>query len=180
MIRLSGCSKASSRNNEVEMNVETCLASIGADCSPASCHGRCAVEVIDDLLSQSHAISGEQADLLLDLRWQLSRRNNAEQALRLFASLRMQLESHHYLDFYRIRRWLRNHIVARVEGGPVADRVITLPVKLDFYCLEAERRHCLCAALEEGVDFFAAKLHFEFSTESDADQRLVSAFVNSY
>lgn len=146
------------------MKNETCPAAFGAECPPATCHGRCAIEVIDELLSQRKSITGEQADLLLDLRWQLSRQDSAEEALRLFATLRLQLEPFHYLAFFRMRRWLEHHIIAQVQSCPAAP-AHHCAIKLDAYCIEAVRRHCLCRALAKGTPLLAPRLTFAFRTK---------------
>lgn len=120
------------------------------------------MEVIDELLrSPRDQVSGEEVDLLLDLRWQLRRRTEAETALRLFCDLRIRLEDRHYLAFFRLRRWLENHLVASVRVCPAAEER-TIPVKLDHYCVEAVRRVCLCASLGYGSILLAPKLRFGF------------------
>lgn len=126
-----------------------------------ACHWRCALEVIDELLGQPGAIAGEDADLLLDLRWQLRQGREAEVALRLFCDLRLRLEQRHYLAFFRIRRWLENHLVATVRICPAAEPHV-VAVKLDHYCVEAIRRVCLCAALGHGTVLIAPRLEFSF------------------
>ena len=133
-----------------------------AGCAPATCRWRCALEVIDGLLSLPRsAVSGEEADLLLDLRWQLRQREEAETTLRLFCDLRRRMESRHYLAFFRIRRWLENHLVAAVRVCPAA-AVQEVPVRLDHYCVEPIRRVCLCASLGAGAILLAPRLRFEF------------------
>lgn len=118
--------------------------------------------MIDELLrSPRDRISGEEVDLLLDLRWQLRQRAEAEATLRLFCDLRIRLENRHYLAFFRIRRWLENHLVAGVRVCPAADER-EIPVKLDHYCVEAIRRVCLCASLGYGAIMLAPKLRFAF------------------
>ena len=127
-----------------------------------TCRQRCALEVIDDLLrSPRDRVTGEEMDLLLDLRWHLRRRVEAEATLRLFCDLRIRLENRHYLALFRLRRWLENHLVASVRVCPAADER-TLPVKLDHYCVEAIRRVCLCASLGYGSILLAPKLRFGF------------------
>jgi hypothetical protein len=97
------------------------------------------------LLSARQGVRGEEIDLLLDLRWHLHRMEDAEGTLRLFCDLRLRMEQRHYLAFFRIRRWLENHLVAMVKTSPeAAERKV--PVALNFYCVEAIRRMCLCAA----------------------------------
>lgn len=143
------------------MKNENCPAALGIECLPASCHGRCAIEVIDELLSHGRSISGEQADWLLDLRWHLSRHDQAEGALRCFAMLRLRMEPFHYLAFFRIRRWMEHHIVAQIQGCPAAP-MKEYPVRIDSYCIEAIRRQCLCRAIEDGATLLAPRLTFAF------------------
>lgn len=138
-----------------------CTNSQSALCAPAQCRWRCASEVIDELLSQPEAISGGEADLLLDLRWKLGRRDDAEETLRLFCQLRLRMERRHYLPFFRIRRWLENHVLASVRMCPAAEPHL-VAIKLDHYCVEAVRRACLCAALGRGAALLAPRLSFEF------------------
>jgi hypothetical protein len=132
-----------------------------ADCDATQCRWRCALEVIDELLSQHGAIFGDEADQLLDLRWKLSRRDDPEAALRLFCALRLCMERRHYLSFFRIRRWLENHLSASVRFCPAAEPHF-VAVKLDHYCVEAIRRFCLCAALGKGSVLLAPRLRFAF------------------
>ncbi len=143
------------------MNSPACSSILPAECVPVACHWRCALDVIDELLGQPGAIAGEDADLLLDLRWQLRQGTDAESALRLFCELRLRLEQRHYLAFFRIRRWLENHLVAAVRICPAAEPQF-VPVKLDHYCVEAVRRVCLCAALGRGAVLLAPRLQFGF------------------
>jgi hypothetical protein len=125
------------------------------------------VEVIDELLCQPGAASGAECDLLLDLRWKLRQRGDAEGALRLFCDLRRQMETRHYLAFFRIRRWLENHLLAGVRICPAANERF-VPVKLTHYCVEAIRRVCLCAALGSGSVLLAPRLRFAFRPETPA------------
>ena len=117
-------------------------------------------EVVDELLREG-AITGEESDLLLDLRWKLRQREDAEGLLRLFCDLRLRMEQRHYLAFFRIRRWLENHLIANVRICPAADPHL-VGVKLDYYCVEAVRRVCLCAALGKGTIVLVPRLTFEF------------------
>ena len=118
--------------------------------------------MIDELLrAPRDRVSGEEMDLLLDLRWHLRRRTEPEATLRLFCDLRIRLENRHYLAFFRLRRFLENHLVAAVRVCPAAEER-TLPVRLDHYCVEAIRRVCLCASLGYGSILLAPKLRFEF------------------
>lgn len=132
-----------------------------AECAPSRCHWRCAPDVIDDLLCQPGAATAEEVDLLLELRSLLRHRAEGETVLRLFCDLRRRMETRHYLAFFRMRRWLENHLVAAVYPCPVAepDRV---RVRLDHYCVEAIRRACLCVSLSSGVALLAPRVRFEF------------------
>ena len=129
------------------------------DCAVAatvSCRWKCALEVIDGLLGMPRAsVSGEEVDLLLDLRWQLRQRTEAEMALRLFCDLRRRMERRHYLAFFRLRRWLENQVVAEVRVCPAAE-IRVEAVRLDHYCVEAVRRVCLCAEPGAGGVFARA------------------------
>jgi hypothetical protein len=138
------------------------------DCVPASCRWRCALEVIDELLmSERGTVSGEEADHLLDLRWQIRQGNDAEAVLRIFCDLRLRMEHRHYLAFFRIRRWLENHLAASVQVCPAAEPHFT-QIKLDRYCVEAIRRVCLCAALGRGSVLLAPRVRFLFQSVPSA------------
>ena len=150
------------------LELQICPPAVGAACEPAACRWRCALEVIDELLAQE--ISGEEMDRLLDLRWQVRHRDNAENTLRVFCELRLRMEPRHYLAFFRIRRWLENHVVAAVRSCPAAEAQ-TVPVKLDHYCVEAVRRACLCAALGPGTVMLVPRLAFAFRTATEAAAR---------
>ncbi len=131
-------------------------------CVAATCRWRCALEVIDELLrGDRETVRGEEADLLLDLRWQLRQRTEAETALRLFCDLRRRMERRHYLAFFRMRRWLENHVVAVARVCP-AGEAREVPVKLNHYCVEAVRRAGLCASLGRGSVMIAPRLGFVF------------------
>ncbi len=143
------------------MEQAACHTSLQTQCTPAECRGRCAVEVIDELLTERGATSGEEADLLLDLRWKLGTRADAEDALRIFCELRRRMEGRHYLAFFRLRRWLEQHLLAAVRSSPTAEpRCVGVP--LDHYCVEAIRRLCLCAALGLGHALVAPRLFFQY------------------
>src|SRR5688500_1519454 len=90
-------------------------------CSPVSCRNTCALEVVDGLLRAAGSVRGDEVDGLLDLRWLLHQWKNAETTLSVFCQLRRSMEDRHYLAFYRLRRWLENHIEVTVQashGGP--------------------------------------------------------------
>lgn len=130
------------------------------NCSVASCRVRCAMQVIDELLAQRGAVSGDEVDALLDLRFHFRHRQDAEAALRLFCELRLRMEQRHYLAFFRMRRWLENHLAAAVVTAQDARQ--TVGVKLDHYCVEAIRRVSLCAALGRGVSAKHPRVRFVF------------------
>ena len=117
--------------------------------------------MIDELLGEGARVTGDEVDRLLDLRWQLRQRTDAERSLRLFCELRVQMEQRHYLAFFRIRRWMENHLVASVRICPAAEPQL-VPVKLDRYCFIAVRRACLCAALGRGAILIAPRLELSF------------------
>jgi hypothetical protein len=130
-------------------------------CNTGACQVKCALQVVDGLLSTPDAVTGEEVDLLLDFRHELRARQNAEAALRLFCDLRRRLEQRQYLAFYRLRRWLENHLIAEVKTCQAAAANI-VPVKLDHYCVEAIRRVALCAGLRPGTVLLAPRVRFDF------------------
>jgi hypothetical protein len=143
------------------MESSHCTPELAAHCEPATCHWRCALEVIDELLAAPHSVTGEDVDHLLDLRWQLRRRSDAEAVLRLFCDLRLQMERRHYLAFFRIRRWLENNVVAAVQLCPAA-KADMVPLKLDRFCVEAIRRSAICNTLRSGKVLLAPRVQFVF------------------
>ncbi len=133
----------------------------GYYCTPATCHPACALAVIDDLLRAASAVRAEEVDALLDLRWLLHRREDAEAALQLFCTLRRSMEERHYLAFYRLRRWLENQIEACIRlrrGTP--EKIV--PLKIERYCLEAVRSCCLERVRGAGEPVLSAKVRFCF------------------
>ncbi len=122
------------------------------------------MEVIDELLCKHNSISGDEADQLLDLRWKLGRREDAEVALRLFCDLRIRMEQRHYLSFFRIRRWLESYVLASVHTAATKEAEL-FPVRLDHYCLEAVRRVCLCQALAKRSGSLTGRLGFVYRSE---------------
>lgn len=117
--------------------------------------------VIDQLLSLQSGVSGEETDLLLELRWLVGNRADAEGTLRVFCDVRRRLEQRHYLALFRIRRWLEAQVQAEVRFSP-RGRPRLVPLKLDHYCVEAVRRVCLCVALGPGDRLVAPRLTFRF------------------
>jgi hypothetical protein len=140
------------------------------NCSVGACHLKCALEVIDDLLSTPDAVSGEEVDLLLDFRSLVRSRVDGAATLRAFCDLRRRLEMRHYLAFYRLRAWLRNHLVAAVSPDPgVAPQLV--PIRLTYYCVEAIQRDCLCSALVSGKALIAPRMQFTFRSLVPVTQR---------
>lgn len=132
----------------------------GYTCTPATCQTRCALEAIDELLRKGTA-SREEVDKLLEMRWLLHQRKDAETALVLFCHLRRSMEESNYLAFYRLRRWLENQMEATIRirrGEP--ERIV--PLVLERYCLEAVRYHCLETAREAGEPLLSPKVTFKF------------------
>jgi hypothetical protein len=119
------------------------------------------LEVVDALLSTPGAVTGDEMDLLLDFRSLLRARRDAEATLRCFCDLRRRLESHHYLALYRLRRWLESEMAVEVRPCPLAPATLR-PLHLDLFCVEAVRRACLCAALQDGIPLLAPRLNFCF------------------
>ncbi len=128
---------------------------------PDQCRPACSLELITDLLAEPGAVTSEEADSLLDLYQLLKCRRDAEASLRLFCQLRRRLEPRHYLAFYRLRRWLENQVVVQAYPDKNAPPVVA-PVRLNLYCVEAVRRQCLCAALEQGHSPNGSRLKFAF------------------
>ncbi|HEY0257323.1 MAG TPA: hypothetical protein VGC39_07765 [Candidatus Methylacidiphilales bacterium] len=151
-----------------------CALSSPAACTPGQCRCRCALEVIDELLCEHDSISGDEADQLLDLRWKLGRREDAEMALRLFCDLRIRMEQRHYLAFFRIRRWLESYVLASVHTASTEEAEL-FPVKLDHYCVEAIRRMCLCQALAKQSGSLTGPLGFVFRLEEPSVKEDYSA-----
>ena len=71
------------------------------------------------------------------------------------------MEGRHYLAFFRIRRWLENHLMAVARVCP-AGETREVPVRLNHYCVEAVRRACLCASLGRGSVLLVPRLGFVF------------------
>jgi hypothetical protein len=126
---------------------------------------RCVLSIIDELLTLPGAVSGEEMDLLLDLRWQLRHQNDPEGTLRIFCDLRRRLEQREYLALFRIRRWLEGSMDACVRLCP-RSREIIVPLRLDHFCVEAVRRVCLCGALEKARGLMAPRLTFRFRSNT--------------
>lgn len=131
------------------------------NCTLENCPVNCASDVLDNLLRAKGKTRGDEVDALLDLRSVLRQRQDAEAALALFCRLRGMLETQHYLDFYRLRRWLENHIQAEVlfhRGTPGR----TTNIILDADGLEAMRGRCRQSVIVPGEQLPAAKVRFRF------------------
>jgi hypothetical protein len=141
------------------MSLSPLLAS--ESCTVATCRRGCALEVVDGLLCETGTVRGEEVDALLDLRWLLRHREDAEATLFLFCQLRRAMEERYYLAFYRLRRWLEHHIEVNVflHGG-ASERKVSL--KLDRYCIEAIRHQCLQSALEPAERLSRTRVRFVF------------------
>ena len=120
-----------------------------------------AFTIIDELLRNHGAVSGDDCDLLLELRWLLRERTGAEAALRCFCELRRRLEQRHYLAFFRLRRWLEANVVVVVTLSANAEPRF-VPLQLNRYCIEAVRRVCLCSALSGESALIAPRVVFAF------------------
>jgi hypothetical protein len=86
------------------------------------------------------------------------------------------MEGRHYLAFFRIRRWMENHLIAAVRICPAAESH-EIPVKMDHYCVEAIRRVCLCSALGRGSVLIAPRLRFAFRHSSPVTMTRESAVM---
>lgn len=128
---------------------------------PGACHLRCALGVVDELLSTPGAVDGEETDQLLDFRSLLRARRDAEATLRLFCELRRRLEQRQYLAFFRLRRWLENQITATIQPRDGGEKIRIAP-RLNFFCVEAIRRLTLCSAIQSGFSLVAPQLEFYF------------------
>jgi hypothetical protein len=130
-------------------------------CTIATCRNTCALEVVDSLLQATGSVRGEEVDALLDLRWLLHRRDDAEAALALFCQLRRSMESRHYLAFYRLRRWLENHLLVSVRVANSTEPR-SARVRLDRYCIEAVRCHCMSTVVQTQERASARRARFLF------------------
>ena len=127
-------------------------------CVPGNCRLGCSLEIIDALLRSHGTVRGDEVDMLLDLRWFLHHREDCENALALFCQLRVAMEERHYLAFYRLRRWLENHIQVNLRAS--SETELLIPLKLDRYCIEAVRHHCVQSAVPLGMSAPRARFVF--------------------
>lgn len=144
----------------MNVNAPTCSLT-SCECVPSSCRTGCALAVIDELLRTQGTVRGEEVDALLDLRWLLNHREDAEAALAQFCTLRRAMEERHYLAFFRLRRWLENHIsVTAWVSRNLPERKV--PFALNNFCLEAIRSRCVLAARQPGEPLLGARVKFAF------------------
>ena len=122
-----------------------------------------ALDVIDELLGSPGAVSGDDCDLLLELRWHLRELSDPETTLKCFCELRRRIEHVHYLSLYKLRRALEAGVLVVVSGAGGSQPVF-LPLQLERYCLEAVRRVCLCAALSSGAALNRPRVAFCFQS----------------
>lgn len=134
-----------------------------ASCTVATCPFNCALQVVDSLLGAQRCVRGEEVDLLLDFRSLLRHGSDAEAVLDLFFRLRREMEPRHYVAFYRLRRWLENHILACVRITRNAEER-TVPLVLNRYCVEAVRSGCVLRARQPHEPLLGARVRFEFRT----------------
>lgn len=80
--------------------------------------------------------------------------------MKLFCEARRRMEQQHYLVFYKLRKWMENNLIAIVRSVSSKESAI-VALKLDFYCVEALRRACLCGAAKECC-LTTARLGFAF------------------
>ncbi len=130
-------------------------------CSPLTCEFNCALQVVDGLLQAQGSVRGEEMDALLDLRWLLHRHQDAEEAVRLFCRLRQMMEHRHYLAFYRLRRWLENHVEVQIDV-PYTGASRVIPLQLQPRSWEAVRHQLLQSALPRGRIQPGCHIRFDF------------------
>jgi hypothetical protein len=80
-------------------------------------YARCGHAIIDALLAESGTTDPSLADQLLDLKFALLQRRDAEETLAHFYRVRSPLEQGHYLASYRLRRWLERQMKVSVSPG---------------------------------------------------------------
>ena len=132
-----------------------------ASCSAASCPFNCALQVVDSLLGAQTCVRGEEVDLLLDFRSLLRHGSDADSVLQLFFQLRRAMEARHYVAFYRLRRWIENHIYARVRLTAQSEERL-VEVSLNRYCIEAIRSGAVLRARQPDEPLLGARVRFEF------------------
>src|SRR5690606_31943329 len=142
----------------ITMRSESISNSAASACTPGNCRLGCSLEIIDTLLRSQGTVRGDEVDMLLDLRWFLHHRENCEDALALFCQLRVAMEERHYLAFYRLRRWLENHI--QVSVRTISETELSIRLKLDRYCIEAVRHHCVRSTIPMGTPSPRARFVF--------------------
>ncbi len=80
-------------------------------------HSRCEHTILDSLLAESGTADPALTDRLLDLKFTLLQRDDAQETLERFYRVRPRLEQGHYLASYRLRRWLERQIRVSVSPG---------------------------------------------------------------
>lgn len=147
------------------MNLTNSPTSVSVNAASTQCRRTCALEVIDSLLREIGGVRGDEVDALLDFRFLLRHRENAEGALAMFCQLRRTMEGRQYLAFYRLRRWLSDQIEVHVRvrrGEPER----TSPLRLDCFCLEAVRCQALRSSVADGEPVLAPRVRFCFKQVS--------------
>jgi hypothetical protein len=136
-------------------------------CSPATCRLRCGQETLDGLLRELAASRSEHLDAVLELKWLLLQREDAEQTLKVFCQVRQRLERGHYLAFYRLRRWLENQVEASVQPNRCATarraRISLTPVSL-----EGIRGYCVASSVQPTDLQLGPRVRFAFREPAEA------------
>jgi hypothetical protein len=143
------------------MNPSVTVSCAQKPCDAATCRIACGLEVVDELLRNQSSVRGEEVDMLLDLRSAMRRREDAEGALTMFCQLRRAMEERHYLAFYRLRRWFEHQIEVNVRLARGGEERKTR-LRMDWYCLEPIRFHCLTSVRQSGEPMLAPRVSFAF------------------
>lgn len=72
-------------------------------------------QTLDLLLAELRGDAPELIDLALELRSAMTARVDADRCVHLLLALRARLAGRHHLAFYRVRTWLRRHLIAEVR-----------------------------------------------------------------
>jgi hypothetical protein len=107
------------------------------------------VAVLDQMMA-ALLKEGDSAslDAALDLRCLLAGSSDATAIVREFYRLRAQIEEHHYLACYRLRRWLEANLIAWVAPDRHLAPVRT-GLRLDCANFDALRERCAALALDD-------------------------------
>ncbi len=133
----------------------------GADFAPVrpvSCPFHDGPQTLDLLLGELRHDRPDLIDLALELRSAMTSRADAEHCIRLLFALRTSLAGHHHLAFYRVRMWVRQHLVAEVRPDG-ASPWSGCPVPLDCARYEELVNRCL-ATLAEGANDWPIRAEF--------------------